>query len=87
MTRALQNDGWLGYAALVCVAIFALAPRIGIGSELILGLLYISVMVFGVYCSVRGVIRGSIPSRICAGSALIFWSYVAYMLYAVVNPS
>ena len=85
MTRALENDGWLGYAALACAAIIVAASRFGMVSEPIRALVGISVIVFGVYCAVRGVFCGRLPSRLCAGLALLFWGYAASLLLAALS--
>jgi len=85
MIAALQNDKWLGYAALFAVALITIASRFSVGSEPVRAVVGISLMVFGVYCAIRGVFVGNIPSRICAGLSLVFWSFIAYLLFAAIT--
>jgi len=81
----MTRDTWLGYAALFSVALIAVASRFSAGSEAVRAVIGISLTVFGVYCAVRGVFVGGIPARICAGLSLVFWCFIAYLLFAAIT--
>jgi hypothetical protein len=80
MAHAFNSDRWLGYAALVCVALVIAVPRSGFLSADLLFVLTASLAVLGLYCGLRGAFLGGWLSRVCAGLSMVFWIWVIYSL-------
>ena len=77
MTHTFKSGGWLGYAALISAVLLFLATRLHLRPELSL-LALISLPVFGIYCGVRGLFRGTGLSRICAGLSVVYFIWMVY---------
>lgn len=80
MTHMFKSNRWLGYAALICAALMFLTSRFRLGSEPLHVLAVISLFMFGIYCSVRGLFSGPWFNRICAGLAMVYWGWIVYSI-------
>jgi len=78
MIHMFKSDRWVGYAALTCAALVFLATRFYRGQEPLYILAFISLLVFGIYCGVRGLFSGTWLNRICAGLSMVYWSWIVY---------
>lgn len=78
MTHTFNSGRWLGCAALACSGLLFFATRLRPGPQPLYILALISLVVFGLYCSVRGLFSGTWASRICAALSLVYlvWTVV-----------
>ncbi len=78
MTHTLKSAKWLGYAALTCVALLFFATRLRPGPEPLYILAIIFLLVFGIYCAIRGLFSGTWSNRICAAVSVLFLIWMVY---------
>jgi hypothetical protein len=78
MTHTFKSGRWLGYAALTCAALLFCATRFRPGPEPLYLLALISLLVFGIYCGVRGLFSGAWLNRICAGVSVVYLIWMVY---------
>jgi len=76
MTHLFQSGRWMGYAALICAVLMFLVSRFSPGLDPLHGLVVITLLVFGLYCGVRGLFVGAWLSRICAGLSMLYWGWM-----------
>jgi hypothetical protein len=84
MTDTFKSGRWLGYAALTCVLLLFLATRLNLGQlrqESLYILALISLLVFGIYCGVRGLFSGTWWNRICAGISLVYLIWMLFLFF------
>ena len=81
MIHAFHSDRWLGYAALVFVALAILLRELTFGPQSVRVVLGVCLLVFGSYSAVRGMFIGGRPCRICAALSSLFWAWVLYLIF------
>ncbi len=79
MPHMFKSSRWLGYAALTCAALMFFATRFHLGPEPLYILALISLLVFGIYCGVRGLFSGTWLNRICAGISLVYLIWMVFL--------
>ncbi len=78
MKNTFKSASWLGYAALTCAAALFFATRLRPGPRPLYILAIISLLVFGIYCGVRGLFSGTWANRICAAVSVV---YLVWMVF------
>jgi hypothetical protein len=83
MIKIHKSDGWTGYAALICASVLTLVPlAIDFRRQDVAGLVFaICFGIFGLYFALRGLFLGSLPNRICAGVALVYFACIGCKLF------
>ena len=82
MPPTFKSGRWLGYAALTCGVLLFFATRLHLGQlrqQPLYILALISLLVFGIYCGVRGLFSGTWLNRICAGISLVYLMWMVFL--------
>jgi len=85
MTHILKSDRWLGYGALISIALLFVVPRLSDTSQPALETALMGVAVFGLFAGLRGVFVGGKLSRVCAGLTWPFWAWMIYSLISALT--
>jgi hypothetical protein len=78
MVHIYKSDRWSGYASLICAVTVFLVPWVfDLRNHDLAGLAFaICFGTFGLFCALRSLRLGSLPNRICAGVALVFFAWI-----------